>query len=344
MIDSDQHPDVAVQATITMKRLLLIMLLTAIGHVTANAQETYAEKLGFPKGKKVVILHVDDAGMSYDSNLGTINAIDKGIASSTSVMMPCGWVPHFFDYLKPHPKVDAGIHLTLTSEWKNYRWSPLVGKDKAPGLYDEQGAFWHTVAQVVDHASADEVDAEIRAQLARYRSFGVQPTHMDSHMGTLFEPKFLPRYVKLAIEEKIPILFPGGHASLIIKANNVPADRQQLIKRVGKQLWDAGLPVLDDLDGSITSHNLPAGATNEALQRFKTQKFIELLNAAKPGLTYLIMHCTDPTPTFDQISSSGQSRKGDMLTMMDPALKAFINKEGIIVTTWRELMERRSKL
>ena len=310
----------------------------------AQAQtETYAEKLGFPKGKKVVILHVDDAGMSYESNVGTMNALDRGIANSTSVMMPCNWVPQFFTYLKQHPNVDAGVHLTLTSEWDTYRWSPLVGCGNAPGLCDEQGAFWHSVAQVVQHASADEVEAEIRAQLARYRAFGFQPTHLDSHMGTLFQPKFLSRYVKVAIDEKIPILFPGGHASLIVKANNVPPAQQQLIAQVGKQLWDAGLPVLDDLDGTSYGWNLPPNTapTDENLRPYKTQKFRELLTSARPGLTYIIMHCTDPTPTFDQITTSGSTRKGDMLAMMDPALKEFINKEGIIVTTWRELMERR---
>ncbi|GAB3703883.1 hypothetical protein GCM10027592_34520 [Spirosoma flavus] len=329
-----------------MKKLFICILLSTITHFTTFAQDTqtYAEKLGFPKGKKVVIFHVDDAGMSYESNMGTINAFDKGIASSASVMMPCGWVPHFFDYLKKKPNLDVGVHLTLTSEWKNYRWHPLVEKEKAPGLYDEQGNFWPAVAQVVEHASADEVEAEVRAQLAQYRAFGLQPTHMDSHMGTLFEPKFLPRYVKVAIEEKVPILFPGGHATLITKTNKVAANMQPIIQQVGKQLWDAGLPVLDDLDGSITSNNLPAGASDDALQKFKTGKFIELLNSAKPGLTYIIMHCTAPTPTFDLISSTGQSRKGDMLGMMDPALKAYIDKEGIIVTTWRELMERRKKL
>ncbi len=330
-----------------MRLFLIFSILTSLLPLTINAQtQTYAEKLGFPKGKKVVILHVDDAGMSYESNVGTMNAFDKGIASSTSVMMPCGWVPQFFDYLKKHPNIDAGVHLTLTSEWDNYRWSPLVGREKAPGLYDEQGAFWHSVAQVVEHASADEVEAEIRAQLARYRAFGVQPTHMDSHMGTLFQAKFVMRYAKVAMEEKIPILFPGGHASLIFKANNVPVPMQQMAQQVGKQLWDAGLPVLDDLDGTSYGWNLPAGtkATDENIQKYKTQKFIELIKSAQPGLTYIIMHCTAPTPTFDQISNSGQSRKGDMLAMMDPALKAFIEKEGIIVTTWRELMERRGKL
>ena len=329
-----------------MKSLSLFFALLTVNVAMAQIQtETYAEKLGFPKGKKVVIFHVDDAGMSYESNAGTINALDKGIAGSTSVMMTCGWVPQFFDYLKKKPGVDAGVHLTLTSEWDTYRWGPLVGCKNAPGLCDGQGAFWHSVAQVVEHASADEVEAEIRAQLARFRAFGVEPTHMDSHMGTLFQAKFVMKYVKVAIQEKVPILFPGGHASLIFKANNVPAPMQQMARQVGKQLWDAGLPVLDDLDGTSYGWNLPAGTpiTDANLRKYKTQKYIELLQSAQPGLTYIIMHCTDNTPTFDQISNSGPSRKGDMLAMMDPALKAFVEKEGIIVTTWRDLMERRAK-
>ena len=327
---------------------LLLLMNAFIPALLAQAQntQTYAEKLGFPKGKKVIILHVDDAGMSYESNAGMMNALDKGIANSVSVMMPCGWVPQFFTYLKQHPNTDAGIHLTLTSEWDNYRWSPLVGCKNAPGLCDGQGAFWHSVAQVVEHASPDEVEAEVRAQLARYRAFGFEPTHLDSHMGTLFQPKFLMRYVKVAMEEKVPILFPGGHASLIIKANNVPPAQQQLVAQVGKQLWDAGLPVLDDLDGTSYGWNSPSGTpvTDENLRKYKTQKYMELLTSARPGLTYIIMHCTAPTPTFDQISTSGLTRKGDMLAMMDPALKNFIAKEGIIITTWRELMERRKQV
>ena len=90
-----------------------------------RAQETYAEKLRYPKGKKVIILHIDDAGMSYEANQGTILAMDKGVANSTSVMMPCGWVPAYMKYLQQHPTTDAGVHLTLTSEWKGYRWFRL---------------------------------------------------------------------------------------------------------------------------------------------------------------------------------------------------------------------------
>ncbi|HTF19976.1 MAG TPA: ChbG/HpnK family deacetylase, partial [Chryseolinea sp.] len=98
----------------------------------ASAQ-TWAEQLGYPKDARVLILHVDDAGMSLDSNEGAIKAMTEGVATSVSVMMPCPWVPGFVSFLKQHPLTDAGLHLTLTSEWDNYRWGPLAGKPAVPG-------------------------------------------------------------------------------------------------------------------------------------------------------------------------------------------------------------------
>src|SRR6478735_8747365 len=126
-----------------MKRLLLIVLLLAVFlHVFAQDTRTYAEKLGWPKGARVIIMHVDDAGMSHDSNEGAEKAIAKGVSTSTSVMMPCPWVPEIVTYIKNHPGLDAGLHLTLTSEWENYRWGPLAGKSNVPGLTDKQNCFW----------------------------------------------------------------------------------------------------------------------------------------------------------------------------------------------------------
>ena len=111
------------------KFILLVAIIVFNNIVIAQTKKTtYAEKLGYPKGAKVLILHVDDAGMSYDSNKGVIEAITNGAANSTSVMMPCAWVPGFVHFLKLHPEVDAGLHLTLTSEWKDYRWAPVAGR------------------------------------------------------------------------------------------------------------------------------------------------------------------------------------------------------------------------
>src|ERR1043165_1925720 len=131
-----------------------------ISSFAQTADSTYAERLGYPKGAKVVIVHVDDVGMSFDSNEGAITAMTKGIATSCSVMMPCPWVPNYVHYLKDHPGTDAGLHLTLTSEWDEYRWGPLTGKSKVPGLVDKEGALWPEVADVVAHATPDEVETE----------------------------------------------------------------------------------------------------------------------------------------------------------------------------------------
>jgi len=116
---------------------LLIIFLFALMPSLIEAQ-TYAEKLGYPKDSKVIILHVDDAGMSFDSNEGVANSMLNGVANSTSIMMPCSWVPGMFAFLKKHPETDAGLHLTLTSEWDQYRWGPLAGKSAVPGLVDEE--------------------------------------------------------------------------------------------------------------------------------------------------------------------------------------------------------------
>ena len=323
-------------------QVFFLMLVVFLG--TAQESSSYAEKLGWEKTDRVVILHVDDVGMSYDSNEGAIQAMTKGVANSCSVMMPCPWVPGFVQYLKAHPGMDAGLHLTLNAEWKQYRWGPLAGKPAVPGLVDAEGALWRSVSEVVQHATAEEVDREIRAQVDRALVMGFQPTHLDSHMGTLFAtPAFLSKYIQLGMEKKIPVMLPAGHATLINEQMKFDQAGLQQIRGLGSRLWEAGLPVLDDLYNFSYGWKLPAGQTptDKNLQEFTTQQYIAGLKSLKPGVTMVIMHCTSTTEVFPQISDSGPTRKGDLLAMMDPALKAFIDKEGIILTTWRELAERR---
>lgn len=327
--------------------LLFLILLISFTIQAQNTEPTYAEKLGYPKGKKVLIIHVDDVGMSYESNQGAIRAIKEGVANSLSVMMPCGWVPGFVHYLKENPEIDAGLHLTLTSEWKDYRWGPLAGKNQVKGLVDSEGAMWRGVADVVKNASPDEVEKEIRAQLDRARTMGFSPTHLDSHMGTLFAtPEFLQRYLKVGMEEKIPVMFPGGHNTVVQQQEKMIADQLAMTQMVGKQLWNAGLPVLDDLENSSYGWKGPESGdkSEKALQKYKTEKYINAIKNIKPGLTMVIMHCTIHTEVFPKISDSYPTREGDFLAMIDPELRKYIEKEGIVLTTWREAMQRRQKV
>jgi predicted glycoside hydrolase/deacetylase ChbG (UPF0249 family) len=327
--------------------LLLIMICVSTVAYSQDSGQTYAEKLGYPKGKKVLIIHVDDVGMSYESNEGAIRAIREGVANSLSVMMPCGWVPGFVNYWKENKDLDAGLHLTLTSEWKDYRWGPLAGKQQVKGLTDPEGALWRSVAEVVKNASPDEVEQEIRAQLDRARTMGFEPTHLDSHMGTLFAtPEFMERYLKVGMQEKIPVMFPGGHNTAIKEVEKMISDQFEMTQKIGKQLWNAGLPVLDDLENSSYGWKGPENGdkSDKAMQQYKTGKYIEAFEKLKPGLTMVIMHCTIHTEVFPKISDSWPTREGDFLAMIDPELKKYIEKEGIVLTTWREAMQRRQKV
>jgi hypothetical protein len=350
-----------------MKKLHLFPLFICLA-VTAAAQQTktFAERLGWPKGARVLILHVDDAGMSHESDEGVETAISKGVSTSTSVMMPCPFVPEIVKYIKAHPTMDAGLHLTLTSEWDNYRWGPLAGKAAVPGLVDKQGCLYQSVTAVYFSATPEEVDKEIRAQLDRALSMGFKPTHLDSHMGTLFaKDAYMEKYLKLGIEKQIPVMFPGGDdlfyrfeakAAAIAELKKQGKYKEGMAipeaaalgkaKQIGEMLWKSGLPVLDDLHNSSYDWNMPDvdKKTDAEIRKWYTDHYIESIGRLSPGLTMVIMHCTMPSANFKYISDTGNKRKGDLLAMTDPRLREFLKKNGFILTTWREVMERRIKV
>ena len=254
--------------------------------------------------------------MSYSSNEGAEKALTKGASTSVSVMMPCSWVPGFVSFLKSNPQIDAGLHLTLTSEWTEYRWGPLSGRKAVPGLTDSAGYFWPDVGDVVKHASPDEVEMEMTAQLNKARSMGFEPTHLDTHMGTVYgTPGFLMRYINLGIKNHIPVMLPGGKDVLIQAQMHFSDATIAQMRQLGKMLWNSGLPVLDDLHNYSYDWVIPAdiASDDQKLDAFKTAKYIEALKTLKPGLTMMIMHCTDPGPSFKYISDSGPTRKGDLL-------------------------------
>ena len=317
------------------RKICAVAFLLSCGVLMNSAaysqEKTYAERLGWGPEDRVVIFHLDDAGMSHDSNLGCERAL-KGLATSVSTMMPCPWVVEWNDYLKENPDIDNGIHLTLTSEWSIYRWGPVAGQPAVPGLVDEEGALWDNVPLVIEHATPDEIEAEIRAQIARAQKMGMPITHLDSHMGTLFaSPVFFQRYLKVGAELGIPILVPGGHLQYISEGNEMPED---VVRQMAKGVWDAGLPVIDDILAS--TYDWPRAE--------KVERFSKALREMKPGITEMIVHATVPTEIFPLISSSSETRIGDLEAMESEELAKVIEEEGIILTTWREVMERRKQV
>ncbi len=315
--------------------VLVCALFVSLPAAAEDSPASYAERLGWPADARVVIFHNDDAGMCREANVASIKGFEEGLITSWSVMMPCSWVPEINAYLQEHPEVCSGLHLTLTSEWDKYRWRPVAGPEQVPGLLDPDGYMWGSVRDVVANATPDEVETEMRAQIDLARRMGMPISHLDTHMGTVFGSEdFIQRYVAVGMEEQIPLLMIGGHMTWLRQENEEIEANIDNIRLLAEMVWASGLPVLDDL------HTVAYGWRTLD----KTDLFIDLLRDMKPGLAQIIIHATVQTPNFDEISGSGITRQGDLNAMLDPRLKAFIEEEGIILTSWREMMERRAAL
>ncbi|MFL6443294.1 MAG: ChbG/HpnK family deacetylase, partial [Candidatus Sulfotelmatobacter sp.] len=108
---------------------IAIMLLVSQNTAQAQGKNT-AERLGYPRDSKLLIIHADDLAVAHSEDAASFDALDKRAATSASIMVPSPWLTEVAEYAKAHPDADFGLHLTLTSEWKTYRWGPVASKDQ----------------------------------------------------------------------------------------------------------------------------------------------------------------------------------------------------------------------
>jgi predicted glycoside hydrolase/deacetylase ChbG (UPF0249 family) len=131
----------------------------------------------------------------------------KGSISSTSLMVPCPWFYEMAQFSLKNPKLDCGIHLTLTGEWKSYPFKPITPNYKIPSLVDKNGHFHSKRENIRDHANIDEVRLELKNQIEYALSLGMKPSHLDSHMYTLgVRQDLVDLYQDLGNEYKLPII------------------------------------------------------------------------------------------------------------------------------------------
>src|SRR3954466_7731586 len=209
-----------------MRQLILSTLASLLVVSTLNAQtRTTAERLGHPKNAKLLILHADDIGVAHSENAATFDALDKGAINSGSIMMPTPWVTEVAEYMKAHPNADLGLHLTLNSEWKTYRWGGIASRDKVPSLYGPDGTFSSSTDTLAMRAKQDEVERELRAQIDRAYALGIRPTHVDSHMYALYgTPELFRTYTRVARSYKLPFLAVFDSPTAAIRSELTPSD------------------------------------------------------------------------------------------------------------------------
>src|SRR5690349_13610498 len=189
--------------------MLAVAVLALLPFVEARGQEptkTIAERLGYPRDAKLLIVHADDLGMAHSVNAATIKAFESGLVNSGSIMVPCPWLSEIATFARANPNADLGLHLTLTSEWTSFRWGPVSSRDRVSSLLDKDGYFRLTETEAAAQADPKQVEMEITTQIERARALGIQPTHLDSHMGTLYQNKELFEvFLRVARSQKLPV-------------------------------------------------------------------------------------------------------------------------------------------
>jgi len=274
-----------------------------------------------------VIIHTDDIGMCQANVDAFSDLWEAGIISSGAIMYPCSWSNAAIDLCQKNPKIDMGVHLTLTSEWKFYRWGPISTRDRRSGLMDEEGYFPHTSAEVQKNGKPAAVKLELKAQLDRALQAGLKPTHIDTHMGSVAVAKFMNSYIELAKKNKLPpMIFRMDEAEW--RANGLDPFTAKLAAGLITRLEAQNVPLLDHL----------VGMPLEWVEGYRelTKK---TLSELEPGITHFIIHPTKDSPELRAIAPDWRARVANYEDFMSDEIRKHIQSIGLHVIGYRALAE-----
>lgn len=301
-------------------RIWLLCLLWFISPLGSSAQ-TLADRLGYPPGTKLIVIHADDLGETHAVNAAAIKGLQSGTINSASLMVPCPWFPEVADYARSHTDVDFGLHLTLTSERVYYRWGPVAPVDKVPSLVDETG-YLHHDWEHVEHINPGDVEIELRAQIERALAMGVRPTHLDSHQYRLI----------MSGKELFDVMLRVGHDYHlpIFVTRDWFADHPYLQQSLG--------PGDVVLDHTVTIEP-------EVAPEKWTEFYTTALKNLQPGVTEFVIH-----PGFDddelraatrERSTWGAAwRQRDYDFFTSDQFREILAQQNIRLITWRELARK----
>ncbi|MET1028227.1 MAG: polysaccharide deacetylase family protein [Dongiaceae bacterium] len=238
-----------------------------------------------PKAEKTapqLVIHEDDVGMCHGANTAFLDLAGRGICTSGSVMVPCPWFPEIAAAASENPSLDLGVHFTLTSEKRFYRWSPLTRAPQSAGLTDKDGYFWNNVGDLRRRAHPEAIEAEMRAQVDRALGMGIDVTHFDAHQFAAMAPEFVDIYLRLGQDYRVPVMFPRQFGSFDYAPNLGEVDLGRYEKPAAS-LAERGNPLFDRI------LETPWGHKGDARQAYET-----MLGDIADGRTFLALHFNAP--------------------------------------------------
>ena len=289
---------------------------------SSGQQINTAERLGYPKDSKLLILHADDLGVSHSENSASIEALENNPVNSASIMVPCPWFPEIAEYARQNQQSDLGLHLTLNSEWDYFKWGPVSTRDSVSTLVNKQGYFYSTVDSVVQLASAMEVKIEMRNQIQKAFQAGIDVTHLDAHMGTaVASADFTKAYIELGKEYDLPVL-------------------------LDERIYQYDTPGLQELldDRTVLVDNIVSASPadfNDNMALF----YAQTLQNLDPGLTVLLIHLAYDDKEMRAITINHPNwgaawRQADVDFFNSPECSKILEEEGVILVSWREIRDK----
>ena len=301
------------------RHLLLITVSIFFFAIQASAQQTLAEKLGYVADAKLLIVHADDIGLAQSVNDASNNAFASGGITSGSIMVPCPWFVDFAEHYKSHPDLDVGIHITLTSEWDYYKFGGILPSTEIPSLLDENGYFYPTTEEVGQFADPVEAEKEIRAQIDRAIAYGIKPTHLDTHMGSvLAKPELLEIYMKLGKEYGLPVFAPR----MMLFA--MPEEIRTLVKE--EYVLVDNMFMLNDIG--------PDASWEE--------EYGKMIEKAVPGLNVMIVHLAYDNAEMQAVAINHPAfgatwREKDLNYVQSQTFHDLLKEKEIQLVTWKEI-------
>lgn len=301
-----------------------------------TAPSELADRLGLAPGTRAIILNADDFGMCHAANTAIVDLLTSSRIDSSTVMVPCSWSPEALAFAASRPDLDVGVHLVLTSEWARYRWRPLTGSDTS--LVDAAGFFPTDVLSVEQNASDEDVAAELSAQLQTALDAGVDVTHLDNHMGSVYGlvtgRDFLQPVFELAARHGLPFRLPRSMDGV----GENPALQAQL-DRAAAAADASGVEIIDRL-WSHPFELLREGAPDEETYEEVRAGFIALLRAVPAGVTEIYLHpMVDDDELRAAVDFSARKRGYELRLLSDPVVLKAIEDEALVRIGWRDLRD-----
>ncbi|MCA6078838.1 polysaccharide deacetylase family protein [Fulvivirga sedimenti] len=302
-----------------MKASILFSLLIISSSVLAQNATSISERLGYDKDAKLLILHADDLGVAHSVNDASFRALKSGAVSSASIMVPCPWLLEVAEMSRETPGLDLGLHLTLTAEWEQYKWDGVSPSSEISSLLNDEGYFYDNTTVVMNEGDPEEVRRELQAQIDLARKVGIQPTHLDSHMGTLFtSPTLFRVYVETGQKNRLPVFVPQQATAL----------------------FTDDFPITDDIIPIQTVGMAGAGNNLDQWQEF----YIGMLDNIQPGINEIIVHLGHDDDELQAVTVNHPDfgatwRSMDLKVVESQAFQQALQERNIILVTYREIQE-----